>query len=378
MVIDEDEIKVQYQILAKKLDEALQGLSPLGTVGNVSDTWMEYLRTLVDPGDVQYLNKLPVFPGTITVKKFSKRIEKSEEVAAEILERLFKSDCVMQVGSTKKRYGIHLPLLIFDVPPLSYDEMPKEKAKKLAELSLKYLIDEQWYRNFEGSSKTPLTRVIPVQESLQPTQEILSYESVEEIVKNARILGLQKCACRVRMNYLGLKKCDYPIETCISVNQGAQYFIDRGHAKEITKDEALKLLKKFNKMGLVHTTENYGDHDHSLICNCCACCCSLIGGITRWENPRAVAKANFIVSLKDPDSCTQCGTCVEMCNFKALSLGDTSPEIDPDKCMGCGVCVVNCPAEVLELKRKEREVIYKDLIQLGLKVAAETNRKIKF
>jgi hypothetical protein len=39
---------------------------------------------------------------------------------------------------------------------------------------------------------------------------------------------------------------------------------------------------------------------------------------------------------------------------------------------------VNCPAEVLELKREEREVIYKDIIELGLKVAAETNREIKF
>ncbi|MHA1277487.1 MAG: ATP-binding protein [Candidatus Helarchaeota archaeon] len=377
MVTSQNEVEESYQILAKKLDAVLQGLSPLKETGNISETWMEYLRTLVDPKDVQYLIKLPVFPGTITAKKFAKKILKSEEEATEILERLFRNDCIMRVGSTKKRYGIHLPFLIFDVPPLSYEDMPKDKARKLAELSFKYLVDEEWYRNFEGSALTPLTRVIPVQESIQPTQEILGYEKVEEIIQNARIIGLQKCACRTRLDFLGIRKCDFPLESCISVNQGAQYFIDRGHAKEISKKEALALLKKFNQMGLVHTTENYGEGDHTLICNCCACCCNLIGGITRWENPRAVAKANFIAVVNEPESCTHCETCVEMCNFKAIKIQDSGPRIDVAKCMGCGICVVNCPAGLFELKREEREVIYKNLLELGMKVAAETNRVIK-
>ena len=367
-----------FQILAEKLDAAMQGLSPIGTIGNISETWMEYLRTLVDPQTVQYLIQLPVFPGTITARKFAKLIGKPENEATEILEQFFANDYVMRLGSKKKRYGIQLPFLIFDVPPLSYPKMPKEKAKKLAELSFKYLVDEEWYRNFEGSPKTPLTRVISVQESVAHDQEILPYERVEEIIQNARIIGLQECACRARLEYLGQRKCDYPLESCISVNQGAHYFIDRGHARQISKEEALELLKKFNQMGLVHTTENYGEGDHTLICNCCKCCCNLLGGITRWDNPRAVAKANFIAIVKDADSCTQCGTCVENCNFNAISLNEDFPEIDAEKCMGCGVCVINCPSEVLTLNRKEQEVIYKNLAELGFKVAKETNREIKF
>ncbi len=378
MTSNEEDPEIYYDLLAKKLDSALQGLSPLGTQGKVSATWMEYLHVLVDPEDVKYLIQLPVFPGTLTAKKFAKIIEKSEEDAEIILERLFKSDCVMRVGSTKRRYGIHLPFLIFDIPPLSYPKMPKEKAQKLAELSYKYLVEEEWYRNFEGSSETPLTRVIPVQESIQRRDEILAYEEVEEIIKSARVIGLQKCACRARLDYLGIRKCDIPLESCISVNQGAQYFIDRGHAKQISQEEALKLLKKFNKMGLVHTTENYGEGDHTLICNCCSCCCNLIGGITRWANPRAVAKANFIAIVKDVDNCTQCETCINLCNFKAISLIDDVPTIKDTKCMGCGICVVNCPSHVLELKREEREQIYKNLLELGAKVATETNKEIKF
>ena len=371
------ETEKNYAILAKKLDATFQGLSKIGTQGNVSETWMEYLRELISPEDVKYLIKLPVFPSMLTAKKFARKIEKSEEEATEILERLFMTDAVMRIGSKRKHYGIHLPFLIFDVPPLSYEEMPKEKAQKLAELSYKYLVEEEWYRNFEGSPETPLSRIIPVQQSIQRDQEILPYEEVEEIVKTATVVSLQECACRKRLEFLGKRKCDHPLDSCIGVNQGAKYLIDRGHAREISKEEALKLLKDFNRRGLVHTTENFREGSHTLLCNCCDCCCSLIGGITRWANPRAVAKANFISVVTDLESCTQCGTCEEKCPFHAVTVSDKGSEIDSKKCMGCGICVVNCPSNVLTLKRKEREVIYKNLLDLALKVAKETNRTIK-
>jgi ferredoxin len=377
MSANQEETEEYYKILAKKLDATVFGLSPIGTQGNVSKTWMEYLRVLVDPADVKFIIHLPVFPALMKVKKFAKKIDKSEEEAAAILERLFKGDSVMRIGSKVKRYGIHLPFLMFDAPPLSYDEMPRDKAQKLAVLSLKYLVDEEWYRNFEGSPETPLSRIIPVQESLQVNQNILAYEQVKGIVEQSQVLGLQKCACRTRLEFLGIRKCNHPLVSCISVNHGARYMIDRGHAKEIGKEEALKLLEGYNKMGLVHTTENFEEGDHMLICNCCPCCCSLISGITRWENPRAVAKANFIATVLDIATCKQCGTCEAMCPFQAITLGPLSPNIDSEKCMGCGICVVNCPSNVLYLERKDREVIYKNLLELGLKVAHETNRKIK-
>ncbi|TFG05008.1 MAG: hypothetical protein EU536_03250 [Promethearchaeota archaeon] len=367
-----------YAILAKKLDATLQGLSRIGTQGNVSETWMEYLRTLIPKEDIKDLIELPVFPGTLSVRKFAKKINKNEEEATAILQRLFHNDAVMRVGKENHKYGIHLPFLIFDVPPLNYENMHPEKAKKLAELSYQYLVEEEWYRNFEGSPGTPLSRIIPVQKSINTESEVLPYEKVEEIVKSARILSIQECACRKRLEYLGGRKCDHPLESCIGVNQGAQYFIDRGHAREISKQDALKLLKELNERGLVHTTENFGEGDHTLICNCCACCCNLIGGITRWDNPRAVAKANFIASPQNLENCTLCHTCIEICNFNAISIKDDYPYVDSTKCMGCGVCVVNCPSGVFSLDRKQQETIYSNLIELGLKVAKETNRTIKF
>jgi Fe-S-cluster-containing hydrogenase component 2 len=366
-----------YEKLAKKLDSTITGLSKLGTKDNISDTWMEYLRTLVPSDLVEFMIKLPIFPGVITVKKFAKKIEKSESEAESILNRLFENDCVMRIGSKSYKYGIHIPLLIFDVPPVGYKKMPKERAKKLAELSLKYLVDEEWYRNFEGSSETPLTRIIPVQESVSFESNIRPFEDIEKLLDEAKIISLQDCACRGRLEFLGKRKCDYPIETCLGLNQGARYFIDRGYGREISKKEAKELLRKLNKMGLVHTTENFREGNHTLICSCCPCCCSLISGITRWDNPRAVAAANFVAFIENPENCSQCEICIDNCHFNAIKMGESSPEIDSKKCIGCGVCVVNCPNEIIQLRKLERERIYRDLIELGLKVAKETDREIK-
>jgi MinD superfamily P-loop ATPase len=47
----------------------------------------------------------------------------------------------------------------------------------------------------------------------------------------------------------------------------------------------------------------------------------------------------------DPDKCTQCGTCRELCRFDAISESFT---VDGFACEGCGVCVDNCPEQAID------------------------------
>jgi Pyruvate/2-oxoacid:ferredoxin oxidoreductase delta subunit len=366
-----------YEILAKKLDATIFALSDRDSQ-KISETWMEYLKILFPPKDVKYLVELNVHPDLMTAKKFAKKINKSIEEATDILERLFHHDVVMKVHSGSRfKYGINMPQTMISAPPLCLEnKYPKDKAEKVAELSYKLIVEEKWSRNYEGTPETPMMRIIPVQESIKTEQKILSYEDVLEMIKTAKIVALQKCACRERLEFLGIRECNYPIETCIGLNHGAQYFIDRGLAREITKDEAKKLLKKFNQLGLVHITENYQDGDHGWICNCCSCCCVVLCGITQWDNPRAVGAANFVATIKNLENCEQCGTCVKNCKFQAVMMNETGPVIDQNKCMGCGICVVNCTSKTIDLKRINREYICKDQIELGLKVLKETDRNI--
>ncbi|TFF85044.1 MAG: hypothetical protein EU551_04685, partial [Promethearchaeota archaeon] len=357
------------------------GLSIEGKKG-VPEEWILYLKELIPKEYVKYIIHLEIYPFTMSAKKFARKINKTPEEAEEILNKLFNNDAVMRVHSKSKsrkyEYAIHLPFLLFDAPVLNFNHgYTDEKAKRVAELSLKFL-EDGWYKNFEGSKETPLSRIVPVQESIQAKSQILPYEDVEIIIDNAKVLCLFECACRARLQMVGKRKCvdKFPLETCIGVNQGGQYVIDRGKGREIGKDEAKKLLKKFNKMGLVQTTENFQEGDHMILCSCCPCCCNLLGGITKpfWENPRAIASSNYIAKVDAIDNCTRCETCTEKCPFSAINLTEKGPEINQNRCMGCGICVVNCPSNVFKLERLEREHIYKNQIELGIKVI---NDKIK-
>lgn len=47
----------------------------------------------------------------------------------------------------------------------------------------------------------------------------------------------------------------------------------------------------------------------------------------------------------NPDLCTQCGRCIEVCRFGAVK---ETFEIDPIDCEGCGVCVDLCPEKAID------------------------------
>ena len=53
----------------------------------------------------------------------------------------------------------------------------------------------------------------------------------------------------------------------------------------------------------------------------------------------------------DPEKCTGCGKCAEVCRFRAVGVKDSDEgseySIDPLGCEGCGVCVWMCPAEAI-------------------------------
>ncbi|MBC2705471.1 ATP-binding protein [Desulfobacula sp.] len=52
----------------------------------------------------------------------------------------------------------------------------------------------------------------------------------------------------------------------------------------------------------------------------------------------------------DPDKCTQCGRCLEVCRFDAVRFdADTNTyEVDPIECEGCGVCFDLCPEQAID------------------------------
>lgn len=69
----------------------------------------------------------------------------------------------------------------------------------------------------------------------------------------------------------------------------------------------------------------------------------------------AILKSRAFVSGReariDPDRCTGCGQCAELCRFNAISEG-TPAKVNPFKCEGCKLCVALCPEAAIDFPEK--------------------------
>ncbi len=191
-----------------------------------------------------------------------------------------------------------------------------------------------------------IMRVIPVNESIESGSRILAYDDVVKIIEGAKTLTVTKCTCRIIDGACGL-----PLEVCMQVDRAAEYNLERGTGRKLTRDEALDILKLSAEAGLVHVADNQRVVGH-VICNCCRDCClnwDVMEGTKKW-----VAPSRF-EAFVDEDACTGCETCIDRCFFDALSMDDEVAVVDSEKCLGCGVCTIPCPTSAIELKEVRPE-----------------------
>jgi len=187
--------------------------------------------------------------------------------------------------------------------------------------------------------------------------KILPFEQVKILIEKSRRVSVMDCACRTHMKIHndGVPVNDYPINVCMNFNTFADYCIEQGFGRELTKDEALKTLTAAAEAGLVHTTQNITEKT-SFICNCDRDCCIMLRGIRQFDDPDMVATSNFLPEY-DKENCIFCLKCTEICPMQVIELVDEDTEdqrisINTDRCIGCGVCAFNCPEEALSMVKK--------------------------
>ncbi len=169
---------------------------------------------------------------------------------------------------------------------------------------------------------------------------------IDVVKKEVDYWAVSNCGCRVfEEAALGYRKCQHPKETCMSFGETGRWAVKNGFAREITCDEAIKILLKAEEAGLIH----YGIPQFGQMCNCCKdVCLNLLGlqmGLPHIMGP------NPFVAVCDEKACTACTICVDRCNVDAINI-DEFAVVDVNKCLGCGVCVVGCDQGALKLKRR--------------------------
>ncbi|MCK4723895.1 MAG: 4Fe-4S binding protein [Dehalococcoidia bacterium] len=327
-------------------------LSTLGMGLPYREELLEILWENLTPTEAKVLLALPtkVAPlQPVGVDKIASNINFPREQLVDILESLSERGLLFSGKTKKGEKGYALQQVGFGFPQTFFwkvEDTPQ--AKHMANLVAKYF-NRRVTSEAYGSSKTKPFRYIPVGETIDhATQAVFPYHMMEEVMAQARVFAVAHCACRIAMR-LQEKGCDHPLEVCLKFDDMAEYTVERGLAREVTKEEALEIIRKSEEAGLVHFVDN-AIKGIKLNCNCCGCACWNVGSIKRRKIPRDVLMATYFIRETDKDKCIGCGNCVEICPVDAIVIEGDYPAVDEEWCIGCGLCVRQCSSEAAKLR----------------------------
>jgi ferredoxin len=276
-----------------------------------------------------------------------------------------------------------LPLMTVGV--LEYKFMGElkgdEKEKELAQLFERLIgeVREQIQKNYDNlipmfKAAPPVDRTVPMRTTEDgkpirvisldkkvevPEEIVLPSQTVEKIIEKFDDIAVGHCFCRQRHKTLG-DSCDLnaPMLNCFTFGKSARHTVAQGFAKPVTKEEALKIMKEAEKVGLVHKAFHPGSNvsrPETSICNCCKDCCDTFNF---WrDGALPLINSTYYLSVIDQDLCTGCGICVERCPTDAITLNaEGVAERDEASCVGCGICARFCPEQAVSLKEGLRRV----------------------
>jgi Fe-S-cluster-containing hydrogenase component 2 len=325
----------------------------------------EILRILFTPEEAALAVNMSY--KTKSVSSIAKAAGLSDSKATQNLESMANKGIIhSRKKEGEKFYGL-LPLIpgVFEFPFMKGGGTPMHQ--RLGQLWEEYH-HEALGASFAGQP-TPLMRVVAVEKSITTQDRVHPYEEVKNFINDANYIALAKCACRV-----SVAKCDKPKEVCLIFGETGEFLVERGFARQISKEEGMKVLDLAEEAGLVHTSNNSADRA-GLICNCCPCCCTVLRGRTQLKHPHAFETSRFEAHVTS-DECTGCAICIdECCPMKAIEIKDDVAVVNVEGCIGCGLCVTGCPTGAIELtERKQISSIPATIKEMGAKVLQEKGR----
>jgi electron transport complex protein RnfB len=334
-----------------------------------SEAFDEILRILFSPEEVEVACELSFVPKN--VHKIAEKAGTSLERASALCESMANKGIIFSRDKNGKRGYSLLPTIpgLFEFPFMTGGNTPMHK--QLGWLWEQYHMQAQG-KEF-GSSPTPLTRVVQVEEAIASKNEVLPYEVLSQMLNKTQTFALTNCACRVAA---GENACDKPTEVCLIFDKMAEFLIERKFAREITRQETDEVLRRSEEAGLVHMSNNSQDR-LNLVCNCCPCCCTILTCFTRINAPYPFARGRWY-AIVDEALCTGCGICADQrCPVRAIDIemDMAAIAINEDICIGCGLCVSACPVDALSMNlRKDAVTPPATILDLGAQALIEKGR----
>ena len=327
-----------YRELQERLDKYSVGFP--ATKSGIEITILKELFSKEDAA--MFLNLSPILE---LPESIAQRLNKPVDETADQLEDMAKKGLVFRLekGDAIKYGAIPFVHGLFEF-------QVKRLDKKFAKMVEEYF--ETGFYHSMAKNAQGFLRTIPIQKSIDTTQNIAAYEDACEILKKMKTIVVTDCICRKQKEMID-KGCGKIMEACFMFGSMAQYYLDHNMGRQVDADEAINILKEAQEAGLVNqpaTAQNPGG-----MCNCCGDCCGVLRSLNEYPNPAQMVFSNYYAAV-DQKTCIGCEACLDRCQMNALSMTDDEvAEINLGRCIGCGLCVTTCPSESITLVLKAED-----------------------
>lgn len=212
----------------------------------------------------------------------------------------------------------------------------------------------------------------------EDNRQIIPYRYATDIIlRNPEYIAVMDCPCkkaRMKDHACG------PLNSCLAVGEAlAQFWIEhceKYHARRITRQEALELIRSLRKSG--HITQAFfkvaTGGQTGVICNCCPRCCVSLES-TRlaraWCKNLSMNAASGYSVRHNEHACRRCGECAAVCHFGAIRFRDGMRLYDRKLCMGCELCVEHCTGNALSLYIDEEKPLPLDMDLVRKRIPAK-------
>ncbi|MFW9878026.1 MAG: DUF362 domain-containing protein [Candidatus Thorarchaeota archaeon] len=338
-----------YRALQKHLDKM-----PIGFPTTESGVELRVLKHLFSTKQAElamYLSFQPLSLDKIykKAKKIGITIERLEkELDQMVIDGLIHHGRKKE-GDRDIKYYANAPLVI-GIYEFQLNRLTEDFYKDVMQY-----FEEAFIHEF-NRTKVPQVRTIPIEESINYEQRISTYDELRTMIEYiGGPISVQECICRQATDLFKdpCKRTNLR-ESCFAFRSHAEIYIEKGLGREISKEEALKILRKAEEDGLVLQPGN--SLRPMSICTCCGCCCGILSHQNKLQDPAQFFATNFYATV-DEDLCVGCGNCEERCNMEAVNIEDNIAHIDKKRCIGCGVCVPTCTSQAIQLQKKEEEIV---------------------
>ncbi len=184
--------------------------------------------------------------------------------------------------------------------------------------------------------------------------QVVPIEGIAEILGMVNTIVRLPCICRRAIG----QEHAYCIGVSMKPDLGRFGETVRKHFKEgpdidsferLTAEDALTLMRSWEKEGAVHTVWTFGTPFIAGICNCDRADCAAMR-MTLTQGIKIMFRGEYVAQV-DWDRCNGCRACMRVCQFGALSyrVAQKKISIDEKMCYGCGVCRSVCPTDAIRL-----------------------------